>query len=109
MRRYNYVQTVIGDCGHTCDVWPQVRKLGSRRSEYICDECTREQYGIDATEAVWVFGADPEPEDDEQPPKPKRASKPRKRVPVCSLCQKKGHIYTACPLMGGQTTLPLNG
>lgn len=69
--RYN-TETVLGDCGHVCDAWPQVSQ------QYICDTCTREQYALDPDDelTVWVY--------EKKGSKPKKApakKPPAKRAP----------------------------
>ena len=82
-------------------MWPAVRRLGASadESEYICDECTREKYGLDDSVPVWVFVKS------EPKPKPKPPSKPRAKKVKCSLCKQTGHVYTDCPLINGETLL----
>lgn len=102
---FNYTQTLIGECGHDCQSWPQIRRLGESGVEVICDTCTLERYqltGVDVT--VYVRAIEPD-EEKEEKPKPKPAPKPRKKTVRCSLCQKTGHGYLDCPLMQE----PLNG
>lgn len=119
-RRFDYAQTVLGDCGHVCTIWPQSqrfvwsdeKKRTVREQRVICDECTAEENGIDID--VWVTFAkhysrtDPEEGLLDAPTavKPRKTS-PRKKPVVCSICRGKGHIYSACPLLVGQQTLPL--
>lgn len=77
MRVFRYTQTVIGACGHVCDAWPQVAKLGDREGpQVICDICTREEYGIDAVEqiTIWV-----RIQEEEKKEKPAPKAKPKKR------------------------------
>lgn len=58
--RAEYLQTVMGDCGHVCDAWPSVARFGDRRgAQYICDTCTRAEYGVEEDYPIsrWVYGA----------------------------------------------------
>lgn len=78
-KRYHYNQTVIGDCGHPCDGWPQLSKLGSSDIRVICKECTIAEYGLDPdihdVLAVWVRVAEDKPKEEtvkKRTPKPKK-------------------------------------
>lgn len=74
---FRYNQTVIGDCGHPCDGWPQLSGIGGTDPHVICDVCTRDHYGIPDCYnfAVWVRVSKERPADKKPPvkrkPKPK--------------------------------------
>lgn len=54
---YNYAQTVIGSCGHLCEGWPAVYRLGEDIPWVPCTDCTAEQvpdWPAGETPAVWV-------------------------------------------------------
>lgn len=97
---FDYRQSVIGDCGHVCAAWPQFHTLGKSGVEIVCLQCTKERYGVDADAEVVVYVRLPEPE-----PKPTKPKKERKPSLTCSVCRKKGHLYTDCPLLVGQGDL----
>lgn len=120
-RQHNYTQLVIGFCGHVVQAWPQVRPIGGT-PEVICEECTEAKWKIGPNDglSVWV-AIDKSPDEDDGPVTTANATrkavtprksppKPRKKAePVCSICRKKGHVYTTCPLLVGQTTIPMPG
>ncbi len=91
-RGHSYTQTVIGDCGHVCEAWPQIGNTLNRAKkgtvEVICDICTREKYGIPDEEriTVWVKVKDTDPDpwsmkDAPKPPPRKRATKTAPKKP----------------------------
>jgi hypothetical protein len=85
-RRYDYAQSVIGDCGHLCHGWPQLSKLGSSDVRVICTACTIAEYGLDPdvddSLAVWVRVA---PDKDTTVKKPKKSSKKTTHIPQHDL------------------------
>jgi hypothetical protein len=66
VRQADYLQSVIGDCGHDCDAWPQITSLGSP-TQVICNTCTREKYGIPDSETISVWVDIREPAKKEKP------------------------------------------
>lgn len=71
--------------------------------EVICDVCTRERYGIDGGEELFVWVRVKSEKIDHVTGKAKKvvkkaAAKPRQPVVRCSLCRKTGHNFRACPL-----------
>lgn len=96
-RRFDYVQTCIGDCGHVCEAWPQLRPLGGKKDELlvICDTCSRIRYGIGSGEDLFVWVRVEIPA--ESKATKKAPAKPRVKQVRCSLCQKIGHRYNDCP------------
>lgn len=78
---FNYAQTVLGSCGHVCDGWPVITKLGGGDPWVPCDECTHAQYVIPGDEriGVWVRVADL-PKSVQKKIAPKKAVK--KKAPV---------------------------
>jgi len=116
---HRYVQTAIGMCGHVVSTWPLVQPIGGK-PEVVCDECTEAKWKVGPSDglSVWVaIDKDPSESDEDSPEttavkKATRKSppKPRKKAePMCSICRRKGHIYSACPLLVGQTTIPMPG
>lgn len=103
VRHYDYNQTVIGDCGHACSVWPQVGPLGgSGPVEVICDVCTRDKYGVNADYELACYVRVKETLTPiKKPPAKKRGVKTVK----CRLCSKTGHTMATCPLVAGQGVL----
>lgn len=81
-----------------CDAWPQVSDIGGGNPEVICDVCTREQMSIPDGEVIGIW-VRIEPPKEVVKAKPKRTRKPPVKTVRCSLCQQKGHIYNACPLI----------
>lgn len=56
-RSEDYAQLGIGDCGDVVHTWPQITGLNGREpTRVICDDCTKEKYGIDPLQplTVWV-------------------------------------------------------
>lgn len=82
MQRSNdgiYKQLGIGDCGHVVTLWPMVTDIGGKNSRVICDDCTKEQYGLTGTETFIVVNV---VEKKKEPvPKEVRATQARKRTP----------------------------
>lgn len=109
VRRYNYTQTALGDCGHIVTMWPLVASLGGHgKLEAICDVCTRQRYGISSDEElhVWVRVEDTEHEKEaKKVRKTAAARKPRTKTIRCSLCHQTGHDFMHCPLIASELSL----
>jgi hypothetical protein len=80
-RAYDYHQTLIGDCGHAVEVWPQITDIGGGNPVYLCTECTRAAYAIPESEplSVWVRE---KPEPKPRKVTPKKPKPPRKLSPL---------------------------
>lgn len=77
--KFNYRQTIIGDCGHVCDAWPQIDQLVTGKSFVICDDCTRQQFDIPESERLFVWVRvkplkKPTAPQKRLPPKPKKVN-----------------------------------
>jgi len=81
--RDTYTQLAIGDCGHVVQMWPVVTDLGGANPRVICDDCTKEQYGIARGEQFVIVRVR---QPDKSKPKP-RKSTPRKPKPLSPFQQ----------------------
>lgn len=80
---FSYTQLCIGDCGHICDAWPLVSRLGES-GQVVCRECTAKEYGLDHDEAsglaVWVRVKEKNTAPKTNTPKPRKRKEPKPNV-----------------------------
>jgi hypothetical protein len=56
--------------------WPQICDIGGRNPTVICEDCTRDQNGVEEPLHIWVpLKQDPKPVQKDAEPKPKKVKK----------------------------------